>query len=77
MADNKTYVQFPTHSTPSPSSSTPSFHNVLSAPAPQTNMNVSDTKDKYCLYTTQGQIICNKRTENLPIAPWGLESQTS
>jgi hypothetical protein len=31
------------------------------------------TKDAYCLYTAQGQMICNKKAEKLPIAPWGSE----
>ncbi len=47
------------------------------APAPQGKQDLSDrnyvTKDAYCLYTTQGQIICNKKAEKLPVAPWGHE----
>jgi hypothetical protein len=33
------------------------------------------TKDTLCLYTAQGQIICNQRASQLPVAPWGFEPQ--
>lgn len=31
------------------------------------------TTDAYCLYTTQGQIVCNKKANNIAIAPFGSE----
>lgn len=69
MAQPPTYFNFPSSQpTPAPTS-TPS-----SSTQPQVNNEKPQvTTDAYCLYTTQGQIICSKKAENVAIAPWGSE----
>ena len=64
------YYQFPFSQpapAPSPSpSQTPSTQSTSSSKP-------AVTSDAYCLYTTQGEIICNKKADNLAVAPWGHE----
>ena len=58
------YPEYPPAPAPSPS------------PAPTTTPTQQKprvTSDTYCLYTTQGQVICSKKADKLAIAPWGNE----
>ena len=77
MSQPAAYFQYPSAPapTPAPTATTPT---PAPAPAPATGkFDLSNreyvTKDTYCLYTAQGQIVCNKRKETLPVAPWGNE----
>jgi hypothetical protein len=62
------YYQFPV-SQPAPAPS-PSKTPSIQSPSPS---KPAVTSDAYCLYTTQGEIICNKKADNLAVAPWGRE----
>ena len=62
------YYQFPV-SQPAPA---PSPSQTLSTQSPSPSK-PAVTSDAYCLYTTQGEIICNKKADNLAVAPWGRE----
>jgi hypothetical protein len=62
------YYQFPL-SQPAPA---PSPSQTLT-PSTQPSSKPAVTSDAYCLYTAQGEIICNKKADNLAVAPWGHE----
>lgn len=69
MAQPAPYFNFPS-SQPAPA--------PAPAPAPSSQPQVNDPKpevttDAYCLYTTQGQIVCSKKANNVAIAPFGSE----
>jgi hypothetical protein len=56
---------------PAPPSSTPS----LTPNTQPLSSKPAVTSDAYCLYTTQGEVICNKKGEKITIAPWGSEKK--
>lgn len=78
------YFVFPTPTstpfTPMTPTSTPSTpFTPLTTPTTSGKLDLNNrnyvTKDALCLYTAQGQIICNKNASQLPIAPFANEYQ--
>jgi hypothetical protein len=75
MAQPASYFNFPS-SQPAPApSSSPSDQSFAPAPTPAPiEAKPAVTSDAYCLYTTQGQIVCSRKADNVAIAPWGSEN---
>lgn len=74
MAQPAPYFSFPSTPAPAPAP----LETTTPVPAPSTQPQVNNTKpevttDAYCLYTTQGQIVCSRKADNVAIAPWGSE----
>jgi hypothetical protein len=70
MAQPKSTYIYYNSPQPAPASSqtlTPNTQPLSSKPAV--------TSDAYCLYTTQGEVICNKKGEKITVAPWGSEKK--
>lgn len=63
------YYKFP-FSGPAPAPAPSPFPSQTSSPIAS---KPDVTSDAYCLYTTQGAIVCNKKADNLAVAPWGRE----
>ena len=71
-ASAESYYKFP-FSQPAPAPSQTLTPNTQTSTPSTSAFKPDVSSDGYCLYTTQGKIVCNKKADNIAIAPWGIE----